>query len=104
MILFLREESADPDTQDSLPNPDVMMLISPQCDLECRPENFDRNVVLIGGTFIPFQDRANHRDATITDLFVHQDNHYSIVWEPQERRNCRLPRVRILAEPTWIST
>ena len=78
--IFLREESADPDTQDSLPNPDVMMLISPQCDLECRPENFDRNVVLIGGTFIPFQDRANHRDATITDLFVHQDNHYSIVW------------------------
>ena len=78
--IFLREESADPDTQDSLPNPDVMMLISPQCDLECRPENFDRNVVLIGGTFIPFQDRANHRDATVTDLFVHQDNHYSIVW------------------------
>ena len=78
--IFLREESADPDTQDSLPNPDVMMLISPQCDLECRPENFDRNVVLIGGTFIPFQDRANHRDATITDLFVHQGNHYSIVW------------------------
>ena len=78
--IFLREESTDPDTQDSLPNPDVMMLISPQCDLECRPENFDRNVVLIGGTFIPFQDRANHRDATITDLFVHQDNHYSIVW------------------------
>ena len=78
--IFLREESADPDTQDSLPNQDVMMLISPQCDLECRPENFDRNVVLIGGTFIPFQDRANHRDATITDLFVHQDNHYSIVW------------------------
>ena len=78
--IFLREESADPDTQDSLPNPDVMMLISPQCDLECRPENFDRNVVLIGGTFIPFQDRANHREATITDLFVHQDTHYSIVW------------------------
>ena len=78
--IFLCEESADPDTENSLPNPDVMMLISPQCDLECRPENFDRNVVLIGGTFIPFQDRTNHRDATITDLFVHQDNHYSIVW------------------------
>ena len=78
--IFLREESADPDTQDSLPNPDVMMLISPQCDLECRPENFDRNVVLIGGTLIPFQDRANHRDATITDLFVHRDNHYSTGW------------------------
>ena len=78
--IFLCEESPDPNTEKSLPNPDVMMLISPQCDLECRPDNFDRNVVLIGGTFIPFQDRANHRDATITDLFVHQDYHYSIVW------------------------
>ena len=90
--IFQREKSADSDAEDgllcldpwctanSLPDPDVMLLISPQCDLECRPENFDRNVVLIGGTFIPFQDRAIHRDATITDLFVHQDIYCSIVW------------------------
>ena len=92
--IFQREKNADSGTENGLlcldpwstvnplpdPNPDVMMLISPQCDLECRPENVDRNVVLIGGTLIPFQDRANQRDATITDLFVHQDNHYAIVW------------------------
>ena len=90
--IFQREKSADSETENgllcldpwsttnSMPDPDVMMLISPQCDLECRPENFDRKVVLIGGTFIPFQDRADYRDDTITDLFVHEDNHYSIVW------------------------
>ena len=90
--IFQREKSADPDTDnglicldpwctaDSLPNPDVMMLISPQCDLECRRENFDRNVVLVAGVFIPFQDRNKHNNATITDLFVDGDNHYSIIW------------------------
>ena len=90
--IFQREQGADSDTGNMLlcldpwwtvaprPSPDVMMLISPQCDLECRPENVDRNIVLIGGAFIPFQNRADHRDATITDLFVHRGNHHSIVW------------------------
>ena len=92
--IFQRDESADSGTENGLlcldpgstanplpdPDPDVMMLISPQCDLECRLENFARKIVLIGGTLIPFQNRANYREATITDLFVHQENHYSIVW------------------------
>ena len=90
--IFQREKIADQEVEDgslcaeptSTANQqagsDVMMLISPQCDLECRLENLDRKVVLIGGTLIPFQSRAGYRDATITDLFVHQDNHCSIVW------------------------
>ena len=90
--IFRQDETGEPDasngllcvdpwsTADQVGAPDVMMLISPQCDLECRPENFGRNLVLVGGTLIPFQDRASHRNATITDLFVNQDNHCSIVW------------------------
>ena len=90
--IFQLQESVDATTEggvldldpQSVPDrpgtPDVMMLVSPQCDLECRAENFDRNVVLIGGTLIPFEDRASRGNATITDLFVSQGSHSSIVW------------------------
>ena len=76
--IFQRETRPDSVTPSGR---DVMMLISPQCDLECRPTNLDRHVVLIGGTLIPFQSRASYKDATITDLFIHKDNHYSILWD-----------------------
>ena len=91
--IYRRNTNADADTENasqclahetkeqSLPIPEVMILISPQCDLECRPENINRKLVLIGGTLIPFEDRMKHKDATITDLFVDYDNHRSILWD-----------------------
>lgn len=83
-------------------NPDLFLVINPQCDLaftpdhDGRPMDSDRSILLVPGYRQPILAPITDKGAPRTELYRHDGSSYRVVWDPR----------RVLAVPygqfaTW---